>query len=208
MPKGRKEFYQYAGWIASASFGLGITAEVVPLRTDHVVSPRTGIFVVPDDEIPKDLDAVIFTGGADISDHWYDPRSAKPVPDRDLAEAFYFKQFRDKLPILGICRGMQLINCLMGGNLIQDLSESAGYFPHKDGQHKIFLTDGRVFESNSFHHQSVGMLAPGLTVVAKAGDGVIEMAECPGIHLVQFHPERAGMCWDELSTEIFRKIIV
>ena len=202
MPKGKKEFYQYAGWIASSSYSGQFTTEVVPLRTDEM--SFTGGLT---SDCPDDLDMVVFTGGADISTEWYIKDGTAVIPQRDLSEAHYFKHYRGKKPILGICRGMQLINCLMGGDLIQDLKESAGYFPHKDGEHKIFFTDGRVEKTNSFHHQSIGKLAPGLEVVAKAGDGVIEMAKGDGIYLVQFHPERGSMAWEPFSAEIFKNIL-
>lgn len=199
MTKGKKEFYQYAGWVASASYWAGVTAEVIPLRTD----------TEPNDE--EKIDAIIFSGGADISEHWYGGAtpnySNEAIPLRDRVEAYYFNKYRGKIPILGICRGMQLINCLMGGTLIQDLKESEGYFPHVEGEHKIFFTDGRECITNSYHHQSVDQLGHGLSIIAKAGDGVVEMAQAPGIYLVQFHPERQSMCWDNLSNEIFTKLL-
>ena len=130
MTKGKKEFYQYAGWVACASYFAGVTTEVIPLRTDT--------------ETPEDIsvDAVIFSGGADISEELYKTsglHTTDSLPLRDRIEAYYFNRYRDKVPILGICRGMQLINCLMGGSLIQDLKESDGYFPHVEGEHKIFF---------------------------------------------------------------------
>jgi len=193
MPKGQKEFYKYAGWIATASQWANVTAEVVPIRTDCV-------------EIVTDVDCVIFSGGADISRKWYADASAD-APIRDVAEKTYFDYYRGKKPILGICRGMQLINCLLGGTLVQDLKESAGYFPHTEGEHRIFFDDGRVEKTNSYHHQSIDRIGDGIRVLAKAGDGVPEVAEADGIYLVQFHPERETMCWDDYSKEIFRKLL-
>lgn len=199
MPKGAKEFYKYVGWLGTASFWSGYTVDILPLRTDVI-------------EQAPECDAVVFTGGADISEHWYSgsPHETlwRSTPIRDQAEYHYFKQFAGVKPILGICRGMQIINCFLGGNLVQDLKESQGYFPHVEGEHKIFFTDGSSVKTNSFHHQCVDKLGEGLNIVAKAGDGVVEIAEKPGIYLVQFHPEREGMCWDDFSKEVFRKLIV
>jgi putative glutamine amidotransferase len=165
---------------------------VVPLRTD-TASPET-----------PDLDLVIFSGGADISTSWYTDSGAA-VPIRDTAERAYFSHYHGRTPILGICRGMQLINCLLGGSLIQDLKEAAGYFPHKDGEHNIIFESGSMQRVNSFHHQSVDRVGNNLRVLAKSGDNVIEVMDGPGLYLVQFHPERMKL--DEYSMSIIKNML-
>lgn len=193
MTKGPKEFYQYAGWVASSSYGNEPVA-VIPLRTD-TLNPDI-----------LDLDLVIFSGGADISTKWYiDSTDMNDIPIRDKSEKFYFDAYNSKVPILGICRGMQLINCFLGGSLIQDLKESTGYFPHKDSEHNIMFENGSMQRVNSFHHQSVDRIGNNLKVLAKSGDGVVEVLEGPMLYLVQFHPERMKL--DNYSMSIIKDLL-
>lgn len=193
MTKGPKEFYQYAGWVASSSYG-NEPVSVIPLRTD-TLNPDI-----------LDLDLVIFSGGGDISTKWYiDSTDMNDIPVRDKSEKFYFDAYNNKVPILGICRGMQLINCFLGGSLIQDLKESSGYFPHKDSEHNIMFENGSMQRVNSFHHQSVDQIGNNLKVLAKSGDNVIEVMEGPMLYLVQFHPERMKL--DSYSMSIIKDLL-
>ena len=106
-------------------------------------------------------------------------------------------------PILGICRGIQLLNVALGGDLIQDLSPDIRLFHSREGQdlvhpvrceadsflHRLY---GPLFPVNSSHHQAVGRLGEGLRAVAWSEGGVAEALELPGRPVlgVQFHPER------------------
>ena len=157
------------------------------------------------------LDAVVLTGGSDL-----DPRhfGEEPVPElgevcvqRDEQELFISRYAAEKgLPLLGVCRGMQVAAVALGGSIHQDL-ERAGF---KEIQHyqnsaapalahhvralkKGVLTElfGERFRVNSYHHQAVRDLGP-LRPLAEAPDGVLEAAHLPGhpfYLLVQWHPE-------------------
>jgi putative glutamine amidotransferase len=160
-------------------------------------------------------DGLVLTGGHDVDPEWYD---ASPSPalgqidrPRDEFELALFHAARARhLPILGICRGLQVINIAMGGTLWQDLpSERPGQISHDDRgarrdarTHGIALTEGSRLAAalgtaslvtNSFHHQAVRDLAQGLEVAALADDGVIEGVEGEGsrgwLLAVQWHPE-------------------
>ena len=162
------------------------------------------------------LDGLLVTGGSDVSPLLYgeEPlRGLGPIgSDRDAFEAALVREaVRRGLPVFGICRGSQLVNVALGGSLWQDLaSQFPGALDHSppEGQaadelrHSIAilpaarhlrlpLTDGKVLV-NSFHHQAVKKLAPGLVETARAPDGVIEAFEGSGeawILGVQSHPE-------------------
>lgn len=163
------------------------------------------------------LDGIIFTGGADVS--WrigrYEdsPLAHYDIPDRDEAEVRYAKAALDLgMPILAICRGYQLLNCVLGGSLIRDIAE-AGYTDHlqedrgeSDGIpqhfHPIRTAEGSLMEELfgqdasvlTLHHQAVREPAPGFLVSAWAPDGMIEAFEDRKrrILAMQTHPEMMG----------------
>ena len=160
------------------------------------------------------IDGLILTGGEDIHPAWYHadphPQLSPPSRERDLFELALFAVARQRaLPILGICRGIQLINVALGGTLFQDLpSERPGAVNHRpDGardvrSHRVRLTLGsRAVEAlgqtavtvNSSHHQGIKDLAPGLMASGWTEDNLIEAAETgPGatwLLAVQWHPE-------------------
>lgn len=160
------------------------------------------------------LDGLILQGGADIhpSSYGQAPKFAESSSDvvRDRFELDLLRAFiaLDK-PVLGICRGMQLINIVFGGSLHQDLLDaSAATDPHvqseveEDYRHGLViepnswlsrLHDGlRAARVNSIHHQGVDRLGEGLQIEARSHDGVIEAIRHPGFHFVvgvQWHPE-------------------
>jgi putative glutamine amidotransferase len=155
----------------------------------------------------------ILTGGGDICALRYgeDPHSRSTLydPVRDAMEIEAFRVARKlRLPILGICRGQQLVNVALGGTLVQDIGTQL----HTSNQHfaapvdvvllhqieiepasllaKILGTTSTAV--NSFHHQAVKDLGEGLSVSARSRDGVIEAIESPledRTLAVQFHPE-------------------
>lgn len=160
------------------------------------------------------LDGLILQGGADIDPTIYgeEPGSLLGPTDavRDHFELELLRAFAaaDK-PVLGVCRGMQLINVVYGGSLYQDL-ETAGVakYPHRAADlydahtHDIELLEGSWFQSvyedasharvNSIHHQAVKQLGEGLVVEARASDGVVEAIRHPQRRFmvgVQWHPE-------------------
>jgi putative glutamine amidotransferase len=167
------------------------------------------------------IDGLLLTGGSDVAPSRYGEEAHPTVVDvdplRDEFEAALIAGARGRnLPILAICRGIQILNVARGGSLIQDIaSQVPGALEHrfKAPQHEPFflahelwiekdtlldrlmregLSDADSCEVNSRHHQAVKQLAPGFQVSATAPDGVIEAIEdgssrfCLGI---QWHPE-------------------
>jgi len=159
-------------------------------------------------------DGLILTGGEDVDPAWYGATRSlhcyPPSRDRDLFELALFAAARQRgLPILGICRGIQLINVALGGTLYQDLpTERPGAVEHNprtertDRSHPVCLLRGSRAAAalggervtvNSFHHQAVRDLAPGLLASGWTEDGLIEAAETAEgeswLLAVQWHPE-------------------
>jgi putative glutamine amidotransferase len=160
------------------------------------------------------VDGLVLTGGEDIDPAWYNadrsPLLNPPSRERDLFELALFAAARQReLPILGICRGIQLINVALGGTLYQDLpSERPGPVDHNragartDRSHAIRLApDSLAAEAlgatslrvNSFHHQAIRDLAPGLVATGWSEDDLVEAVEGvegqPWMLAVQWHPE-------------------
>jgi putative glutamine amidotransferase len=161
-----------------------------------------------------EVDGLVLTGGEDVDPAWYgaepSPQLSPPSRERDLFELALFAAARQReLPILGICRGIQLINVALGGNLYQDIpSERPGAVEHRpegprDARtHRIRLEPdsraaralgGTGFTVNSSHHQAIRELAPGLRATGWTEDGLVEAAETPDgtpwLLAVQWHPE-------------------
>lgn len=123
-------------------------------------------------------------------------------PVRDEMEIRLASQLVERdLPVLGICRGLQALNVALGGTLLPDVRGHRHGDPVALAHGVSWEHEGRLVELmardcrrvNSTHHQALGRVAPGLRVVARAEDGVIEAAEKPGARFcvgVQFHPER------------------
>ncbi len=179
------------------------------------------------DRIVELCDGILFAGGPDVEPELYGEEalneSVEPQKERDDAEtALFCKAFDRGLPILGICRGMQFVNVMLGGTLWQDLpTQHPSAVRHRQEAPNDSTTHDVTIESasglfraigseriavNSFHHQAIRKPAPGLAVTATAEDGVIEAAELPTypyLQLVQWHPE---LLWkvDENSRRLFR----
>ncbi|BDP42591.1 peptidase C26 [Deinococcus aetherius] len=155
------------------------------------------------------VDAVLLTGGVDVH-----PRHYGQAPKRGLGEvdeerdAFEFALYRAARelgkPVLGICRGMQVLNVLEGGTLHQHLPEVPGVWAdHAQvgraptlGHEVAFVAGSALGRAhggatllNSYHHQAVDEVAPTLRVTATAPDGVVEGVEGDGVIGVQWHPE-------------------
>jgi putative glutamine amidotransferase len=181
------------------------------------------------DEIER-CDAIVLTGGGDVEPKFYGREDA--VRDvREVSEArdqFEFQVIRRALernvPILGICRGVQVFNVAMGGTLVPDV-ERAGFPSHGrpatgERRHRVRIAPDSLLsriagvtegEVNSYHHQAVERPGRGLRVVAHAGDGVVEAVEWehpsgkPWLVLVQWHPERMKEPDDPLSQNIIHQ---
>ena len=160
------------------------------------------------------VDGLVLTGGEDMDPAWYQtephPRANPPSRERDLFELALFAAARQReIPVLGICRGIQVINVALGGTLWQDLpSERPGPVDHSPEaarsarSHAVRLEPGSVtagalgateIRVNSFHHQAVRELASKLVATGWSEDGLIEAVEgAPGqpwLLAVQWHPE-------------------
>ena len=162
-----------------ARFGLQDTfSAVLPLAYVHAVHETGGraVLITPDDPDPEvldSLDGIMFTGGSDVDPALYgeEPHGATRVrPQRDRAEILLLRAATDRgLPLLGICRGMQLMAVAYGGRLHQHLPDVLGHHGHrpvsgpKFGWHPVELVSGSRAQAilgdrvtvNSFHHQGV-----------------------------------------------------
>jgi len=152
------------------------------------------------------MDGVIFSGGEDIDPSYYGETPVNETvyvnPIRDRSDMWLAKEaLRQGKPIMGICRGEQLMNVVLGGSLYQDIPSQIGVdvIHAKGASHRIGVIKGSVLSQvfgqdslsvNSFHHQAVKQAGKGVTVTAYAPDGVVEAYEAPGIIAVQFHPEK------------------
>lgn len=155
------------------------------------------------------FDALVLCGGEDLAPYRYgqENRGSQP-PDlaRDTAELALVKAFLSAgKPVLGICRGVQLLNVALGGTLVQDLGPLVPFHAPAGGGlfdkvHPIQAQSGTLlhtwygplFSVNSSHHQALDRLGAGLTVTARSEGGVVEAVELPGQPVlgVQFHPEQ------------------
>jgi putative glutamine amidotransferase len=176
-------------------------------------------------ECVRRVEGVLLTGGDDIHPDLYDQKLPKKIratvdttPDgggRDLRELLLIEEtFRQRKPLLAICRGHQLLNVALGGPLVADIRQQVpGAINHqrmdRAGElvHEVALTPGsllakicgkRFLGVNSSHHQAVVMPAKPFIVTAASADGLVEAMELgpeagvkmPFLLSVQFHPER------------------
>jgi putative glutamine amidotransferase len=153
------------------------------------------------------LDGVVIAGGPDVEPGRYGarphPRTGPPARERDAWElALIEAALAGDKPLLGICRGMQLLNVALGGTLVQHVEGHVGAHVGQFGAHAVTALPGtryarlvpEEFGVPSQHHQSVDRLGKGLTVSAVAGDGTVEAVELAGkrwVLGVQWHPEMA-----------------
>jgi putative glutamine amidotransferase len=167
-------------------------------------------------------DGLLLLGGEDVAPERYgetDRHCERINPQRDAFElALLRSALRNDLPILGICRGVQVIAVVLGGTLLQDLpaerprgrSRVIHRGPRRtDSRHRIVLAKGTALARligrdallvNSHHHQAVRAMPTGVRVSARSADGVIEAIEHPGKKFVlgiQWHPER----WPHKSSD-------
>ena len=165
------------------------------------------------EEYAELADGIVFTGSnCDISPSLYGQENRKSENCTTALDDMELKLFdafskRNK-PILGICRGIQIINVALGGTLVQDIPEE---IPRLTVHHKIYQKDtlshpvnaqtgslfhqlfGREFVTNSYHHQAVLNCGAGLIPTVRTEEGIIEAVEHESkpIFAVQWHPERA-----------------
>ncbi len=224
----------------SSTMGDGSSTSA-PLTYVNAVIRAGGVPVVipvTDDKellstILERVDAVIMTGGEDIDPlKWYGeqpiPQLGEVAPKRDAFDIALIRLAVAKgLPLLGICRGEQLLNVAFGGTLYQDLpSQYKGYSvnhrqkaPGQYGTHSVYIEKGSLLYKlvgldsvavNTFHHQAVKDLAPGFRVTARSKDGVVEAIEKVGstrVYGVQFHPEIFTSNGIDTFIGIFRNLV-
>ena len=158
-------------------------------------------------DMDTNFDGLLLCGGNDISPSFYG-QEILGAHDfdamRDTLEIELTRKFIDTgKPILGICRGMQILNVAFGGTLIQDLPQEQRPFhggAKPDRVHPIRAAEGSllhrlygdIFSVNSYHHQAVDTLAPGFQAIAWSEGGVVEAMVHHSLPILafQFHPER------------------
>lgn len=214
----KQSYWMLPGYMKGLA-GAGTVPVMLPLSDDQSIISQ----------LADELDGVLFTGGHDVSPELYGVRrSGKcgiPSPERDSMEQKLFNELRKrKKSIFGICRGIQLINVLMGGTLYQDLpsehpsqTEHHQSPPYDRSVHNVRiyrdsalygLLGKQTLAVNSYHHQAVKKLADGLLPMAVSEDGLVE-AVCAAdtqsgfLWAVQWHPEFSYFT-DENSRKIFR----
>lgn len=178
----------------------------------------------------EQLDGLLLTGGHDINPGLYGeaalPVSGTLCPERDRMETILVDAcLQADKPLFGICRGLQILNALLGGTLYQDIpSQKPGNIghqmtpPYDRTVHGVSVTPHTLLSEitgkdklavNSYHHQGIKTLAPALRAMATAEDGLIEAVYHPGktfAAAVQWHPE---FCWqtDEDSRKLFAAFV-
>jgi putative glutamine amidotransferase len=196
---------------------------------DYMISQRDidTIFISPNRAkfIPTSFDGLIISGGVDINPKLYsnsiDPTVKKIEPRRDELELKLLDiAIKKKVPILGICRGMQLINVYFGGTLYQDIPKLKLKYPHKstifpltrvkiEKRSKLFkILNRSTIYVNSIHHQAVDKLGKNLRVNAYDRNRIVEGIESVDNRYligVQWHPEY--IFYKEESRKIFDSFI-
>jgi putative glutamine amidotransferase len=167
-----------------------------------------------DDEIAErvldGLHGLVITGGKDVDPARYGqtphPETDDPRDDRDAWEfALIARALVRGLPVLGICRGAQVLNVVLGGTLHQHLPDVVGHTRHQAGnavfsESRVHIVPGtrlaaligEYSDEQCYHHQAIAELGSGLVVSARDAEGVIEAVELPGdsfVLAVQWHPE-------------------
>jgi putative glutamine amidotransferase len=193
-------------------------ASVLPISYANSVQRAGGLALMlpPDDALAEDpdelldmLDGLLLPGGCDIGPATY---GAEPAPEletvderRDRFEMGLARRALERdLPLLGICRGMQLLNVAAGGTLLQHLGEAAPHRPVRGdwGEHEVYVRAGSLAARatgadrervKSHHHQAIDRLGEGLLVSGHAvGDDLVEAVERPDLRFalgVLWHPE-------------------
>jgi putative glutamine amidotransferase len=226
MTASRKPVIGISAYCEQASWGnWNLPAVVLPQNYVDQVAAADGIPVLlpplPElDEVVDRLDGLIISGGPDVEPAAYGeqpgPNTRVVRPERDAAELALFRRaITARCPVLGICRGMQLMNVALGGSLIQHLPDVVGHDEHSPtpgqmGTHPVTVAAAgrlagimaeRCVTVSTHHHQAIGKLGAGLAATAWADDGTIEAIELDqdggaqhvGAHsftiAVQWHPE-------------------
>jgi putative glutamine amidotransferase len=190
-----------------------LPAAVLPAGYHQLVQRAGGLAILlpPDapeaaDAVVARLDGLVIVGGPDVDPGRYGaeraPETGPPAPARDGWElSLIGAALEREVPLLGICRGMQMLNVARGGTLLQHMDQpghrgAPGEFAH----HEVKPVPGTLLEDvlpepvtvPTYHHQAVDVVGQGLTVCAYAADGTVEGIELPGPSFalgVEWHPE-------------------
>ena len=163
-----------------------------------------------DPSVLEILDGLVIAGGCDVDPASYaatpHPETVDTRPGRDDHETVLIRAALDQdLPLLAICRGLQMLNVALGGTLHQHLPEIVAHDEHRPQPAVFGATEvkvepgtltarilGHSATGSCYHHQALDVIAPALKVTARAGDGTVEAAEVEGKDFalgVQWHPE-------------------
>lgn len=208
---------------AHPGYGQRLTDAFFTDFADRITRAGGVPVMLPYDAAPADLctwlSGVVITGGQDVHPRYWggdesvvtntDPESDPGVhdPRRDEFESALVRAALDaRVPLLGVCRGLQVLNVTLGGTLVPDLPNepirhlmSTGPLSDGDPDHVVTFEPGSLahdvfgprLRTNSWHHQSVDACGRGLVVTGRTDDGVVESVELPGADVlgVQWHPE-------------------
>jgi putative glutamine amidotransferase len=186
----------------------------VPYRRAVTAAGADPVDLVPGTKVLPAVDGLLLPGGWDVDPSFYGEKRDEKVeetdPELDETELSMFRQAREReLPVLGICRGQQVINVAMGGTLVQHLEGhevrelGRSHLAHAievDPESELGRAAGRdKVRVNSLHHQAIKTLGQGLQQSARGEDGTVEGVESDDglIVAVQCHPEEltADMPW-------------
>ncbi|HEV3282501.1 MAG TPA: gamma-glutamyl-gamma-aminobutyrate hydrolase family protein [Acidimicrobiales bacterium] len=173
------------------------------------------------DRVLDALDALVLTGGGDLAADRYgqsaDPRNSGTSESRDELELGLVRAaLAADLPVLAVCRGLQVLNVALGGELVQHLPDMVGSThqpePGEFGPVQVATEPATIVRHlygertvvRCSHHQAIASVAPGLAVSARSADGVVEAVEMPDRRFVvgvQWHPEEEG------DTRLFEALV-
>ncbi len=199
---------RWGAWdLPAALLPLAYVEAVARAGGAPLLVPPVGDAVVPALAV---LDGLLLAGGADLDPAAYGaaphPETVGTRPERDASELALLRAALDRrLPVLGVCRGMQLLNVARGGTLEQHLPDAVGHEGHRgppgvfaehdvhlDGDAQVGRALDEVVAVRSYHHQGVARVGDGLRVTGRAPDGAVEALELDGLPFVVgvlWHPE-------------------
>ncbi len=195
--------FLHKSYLDAVTTAGGITVLLPPQPVDVGIAAR----------VLDGLDGLVLTGGRDVDPAAYNtephPATDEPAVDRDAWEfALLGDALRRGMPVLGICRGAQVLNVALGGSLHQHLPDLLGHAGHQRGN-AVFSTStvrtvegsrlGRLIGASAavqcYHHQGIDRLGEGLIASARDTDGLVEAVELAGddfVVAVQWHPEESS----------------